>query len=48
MLLISQNNSTMGIRVTLIDNEALEFVFYILSVLFIFTTDFESMRIDSI
>ena len=27
MLLISQNNSTMGIIVTLIDNETVEFVF---------------------
>ena len=36
MLLISQNNSVMGIRATLIDNEAIEFVFYILCVLFVF------------
>ena len=27
MLLISQNNLTMGIKSTLIDNEAIEFVF---------------------
>ena len=36
MLYISQNNSVMGIRATLIDNEAVEFIFLYLCVLFVF------------